>query len=142
MHRKRIDLNALFKSIDEKRKKEASNDKFRQLVNRIENKEYTPKERSNELTWTNIREEIYANPEVDMNKLTTRILSQVAKKYSIDLPKTHGTMKKEIYINAFISEGLSLSDVVNKIVDIKTHNTDISQVDLTTHTKHSGDPAP
>lgn len=129
MHRKRIDLKALFLSIDEKRKKESSNDKFRQLVTRIENKEYPKKERSQELTWDNIKVEIYSMKDfLNINKLTTRILSQVAKEYSIDLPKPHGTMKKEIYIEALKNKGLSLSDVVNKIVSIKTHNTDISKL--------------
>lgn len=129
MHRKRIDLKALFLSIDEKRKKESSNDKFRQLVTRIENKEYPKKERSQELTWDNIKVEIYSMKDfLNINKLTTRILSQVAKEYSIDLPKPHGTMKKEIYIEALKNKGLSLSDVVNKIVSIKTLNTDISKL--------------
>lgn len=134
MHRRRIDLNALFLSIDEKRKKESSNDKFRQLVTRIENKEYQSRgagkiEKSNELTWDNVKVEIYSMKDfLNINKMTTRILSQVAKEYSIDLPKPHGTMKKEIYIEALKNKGLSLSDVVNKIVSIKTHNTDISKL--------------
>lgn len=129
MHRKRIDLKALFLSIDEKRKKESSNDKFRQLVTRIENKEYPIKERSQELTWDNLKIEIYSMKDiVNINKMTTRILSQVAKEYSIDLPRLHGTMKKDIYIDSLKNKGLTLSDVVNKIVSIKTLNTDISKL--------------
>ncbi len=125
-HKKRVNLTSLFKSIETRQQKDTANDKFRQLITRIENREYTPREKSNELTWGNIRKEVYSR-EININKLTTRMLSQVAKEYSIELPKTHGTMKKEIYIDAFISKGLSLSDIVNKIVDIKTNNTDISK---------------
>lgn len=127
-------LHEVFQSLEMQKKKQHADNSFKELISRIENKVTPAAVENNDLTWENLKRELYRKDD-SINKMTPRLLDLAINGLNLDFKKTRGSAKKEEYVDFLNSKNVSLDEVVDIIIfQRKNKHSDISKRDLTNHT--------